>query len=128
MTPTGTVARFVLPCYMMIGNKRISLNLNWYRNAHFQLLNKVKQAFWPLESVQFRADRIEITYTLVWNNRRRTDRMNWIAVADKFFLDWLVERGYMVDDDLTRYSSTTARQIIDPDAAESHIVAEVTIF
>lgn len=121
------VARFILPCYMMIGQKKISLNMNWARNAHFQLLNKVKQSYWPLESVKFKADRVSVAYTLVWNNLRRTDRMNWIAQADKFFLDWLVTNGYIEDDDLSHYVETVARQIIDKTAKESYIIADVTI-
>lgn len=101
--------------------------MNWYRNAHYMLCNRVKQEFWPLEFAPFRAEKISVDYTLVWNNRRRTDRMNWIVLADKFLLDWLVKCEYIPDDDVDHYVETIARHIIDRKAKQSYIIANVKI-
>ena len=84
---------FVLPCYIKMGVKKVKnipLNMNWYRNAHYQTLNKVKKNFEPISGECFKAEKISISYTLYLSNRRRTDVSNWVAIVDKFFLDFLV--------------------------------------
>jgi hypothetical protein len=117
---------FQLPIYLTL-SKRISLNLNWYRNAHYQALNKTKQAYCPIKLSMFKADKIRVNYTLVWNNNRRTDFMNWIAVADKYFLDWLVGMGCIPDDDVKHYDACTVACRVDTTVNESYIIAEVEI-
>mgnify|MGYP000857690205 CR=1 FL=1 len=119
---------FRLPCYLFVGARKISLNLNWYRNAHHQVAAKVKREFapvfpWP----RFHAEKVAITYTLVLKTRQRTDRMNWVAIVDKFFADWLVQYGYIQDDDCGHYVSTSSTAVMDPTATETHIIAEVEV-
>jgi hypothetical protein len=112
---------------MYIGNKRISLNMNWYRNAHYQVLAKIKREFSPgFPFPRFKAEKINVKYTLVCKTKKRTDRMNWIAIVDKFFLDWLVNNGYISDDDIFHYGKTTATARHDSGAAENYIIAEVS--
>lgn len=118
---------FVLPCYVFIGNKKISLNINWYRNAHYSVLNKTKQSYFPLSFEQFSAKRIHVSYSLVWNNNRNTDMMNWIAIADKYFLDWLVNMNYIPDDCLKNYRTCDSSAEIDTSAKEPYITAKVTV-
>lgn len=121
------VYEFVLPCYMFIGNKKISLNLNWYRNAHFQKLNATKATYAPVKLSLFKASKIKVGYTLVWNNNRRTDFMNWIAIADKYFLDWLVSMNCIPDDDIKHYAGNTVSARVDTLEKESYVIAEVTV-
>ena len=121
----GNTFAFVLPCYMAIGAKKVPLNLNWYRNAHFQVLNKTKQNYFPVSLETFSADKIAVDYTLVLNNRKRTDLTNWIAIADKYFLDWLVASGCIPDDNAAHYANMTARAIVDTSAKETYIKAVV---
>lgn len=118
---------FFLPCYMQIGRKRISLNLNWYRNAHYMLLNKTKQAYCPTRFGRFKASRVHIDYTLVLDTNRRTDFMNWITIADKYFLDWLVSSEMIPDDCVKNYGSLSASAVIDTEAKESYILAVVFV-
>lgn len=119
---------YFLPCYMHINGKKISLTLNWYRNAHFQLLNKVKQAYFPTNIVKgFKAKKILISYTLRWNNHRKTDFMNWVAIADKFFLDWLVNMGFIPEDNIKNYRCMSATIEEDHLLPEPQLIAEVTI-
>jgi hypothetical protein len=118
---------FELPCYVYLGDKKISLNLNWYRNAHFQLLNKTKQNYFPLKFEKFHAEKISIEYLLIWNSNRRTDLMNWISIADKYFMDWLVGLGYISDDCLTKCPEIYATCKIDTSIKESYIQAKVII-
>lgn len=115
-----------LPIYLQL-SKRISLNLNWYRNAHHFILNSTKQTYAPFKLSMFKADKIRVNYTLVWNNNRRTDFMNWIAVADKYFLDWLVSMGCIPDDDLKHYDACTVACRIDTTVMEGYIIADVEV-
>ena len=121
------IYHFALPCYIYLGNKKLSLNLNWYRNAHYQTLNKTKQSYAPTKLSMFKADKIRVSYTLVWNNNRRTDFMNWIAVADKYFLDWLVSMWCIPDDDFKHYVGMSVSVRVDTSVKESYIIAEVEV-
>lgn len=124
----GKLRKFIfhLPCYMTIGSKKVSLTMNWYRNTHFQVLCIAKRNFIPAYSILFKAEEIKIDYTLILNNKRRTDLTNWISIADKFFLDWLVASGCIPDDNATHYANMTARAIVDTSAKETYIRADVT--
>lgn len=121
---------FKLPCHVTIGSqkpKTIALNMNWYRNAHFQILNKVKQSYQPISGKRFRAEKISIIYTLHLPNHRRTDLMNWIAVTDKFFLDYLVENGCIADDCVRFYPMAAASAQVNPGIDAAYITAVVKI-
>lgn len=122
-SPTIT---FKLPCYATVGRRRVSLTLNWYRNAHYQQSNAVKAQYAPCGG-SFRANQIRIHYTLVLDNDRRTDVMNWIAVADKFFCDWMVKAGMIPDDDKRRVAGVTSGWMTDSLAEEKYIIAEIEV-
>lgn len=79
------------------------LNLNNYRNAHFQVLNKAKVNFKNSVQSQLKALpeflKLEsIEYTLWRDNKRNCDVANVCSVVDKFFCDALVEAGKLPDD------------------------------
>lgn len=109
---------FELPLYVMHGNKKISLTLNWYRNAHYHQSNKIKSEYQPIGPHTFVARQITVRYTLILCDKRRTDAQNWIAVADKFFLDWLVKNGMIQDDDCSVYSGGSWR--VERDISQDH--------
>jgi|GEM_PF-2751593 len=99
-----TIKTFVVDDYVMVGNKKFSLNLNVYRNAHFQVLNKAKIIFknkllaeYP-EIYEIKANQVEIGYYIERCDNRKFDTMNIISIVDKFFLDALVESGCIPDD------------------------------
>ena len=124
--------RFYLPCHEVVGRRMVSLNLNWYRNAHHQISARAKRDFAPILSPvykmpRFQAQKIRIDYTLVLKTKRRTDRMNWVSVVDKFFLDWLVQLGYIPDDDSEHYVGTTSRSVIDCQATDIYMIADVEV-
>lgn len=94
-----------LPISITSGSKKIRkryLNLNQYRNWHYQTSNKLKILF--KEQVKGNLDfsfigKIEISYAYYAPDKRKRDLMNVIAVVDKFFQDALVEEGCIVTDD-----------------------------
>lgn len=95
---------FIVDDYVMVGNKKFALNLNVYRNAHYQVLNNAKKNFkhqllaaYP-EITRIKADRIEIEYYIERCDYRKFDTMNIISIVDKFFCDALVEVGCIHDD------------------------------
>ena len=89
--------------------KRTSLNLNNYRNWHYQTSNKIKkQVYEYLLQYQFSVpETFKIHFTLYFKDKRRRDLSNFESVANKFILDALVERKIIKDDDYTRYTGYT---------------------
>jgi hypothetical protein len=109
---------FIVDDYVMIGNKKFSLNLNVYRNAHYQVLNKAKIIFknkllaeYP-ELTRIKANRVIIEYLITRCDNRKFDTMNIVSIVDKFFLDALVEFGCISDDNYN-YVAYKATRVSD---------------
>ena len=109
---------FIVDDFVMVGNKKFALNLNVYRNAHYQTLNKAKIIFknqllaeYP-ELLKIKAQRAEIGYEIERNDNRKFDTMNIISIVDKFFLDALVEFECIPDDNYS-YVSHKAPKVSD---------------
>lgn len=97
-----TLPLFVLLPRKTKADKRISLNLNVYRNLNFIVNNQAKQIFkqavaTQLKDVKLNAP-IEIIYTLYPKTKRSLDIANILCIVDKFFCDALVECGCIEDD------------------------------
>lgn len=98
----------ILPLYMknfpVSGKKvkNISLNMNWYRNVHFILNNKVKIAFKEMIHSQIEWLKFEwpiwIKYDMYYSHMSDLD--NWQSVVTKFFQDALKEYWCIVDDNM----------------------------
>jgi len=102
--------QIIIDDYVKVGNKKIALNLNTYRNLHHQVNNKAKQIFkrnllaeYP-ELATTKANKIKVNYVIYPNNYRKFDTMNVISIVDKYFLDALVEIGCIPDDDYQHVS------------------------
>lgn len=109
---------FIVDDYVMVGNKKFSLNLNDYRNTHYQVLNKAKIIFknqllinYP-ELAQIKAQKVEIEYYIERCDNRKFDMMNIISIVDKFFCDALVESGCIHDDNYN-YVTYKATKVSD---------------
>jgi len=107
--------RLKLPVSVWISSKKeFRLNLNEYRNAHYQTLNKAKIAF-KEQMLAYRSLRIPFEppylfrYTLYWKDNRRLDVNNVLTVVDKFAADGLVEFGLLTDDHKKVVSGTDFR-------------------
>lgn len=89
------------------------LNLNQYRNEHFQVLNKAKVNFKEQMADQIRLlpvmTQIEITYILFPATKAKLDVSNVCSVVDKFFCDALVEFGKLPDDNYTHVPAINYR-------------------
>ncbi len=80
--------------------KKILVWLNWYRNAHYHINDKVKKHYHDLIKLQLddiKLDTITPEYKVyVWN--KLTDWPNVRAVIEKYFLDALVENWVIKND------------------------------
>lgn len=99
--------KIILPLYVIIprkkkDDKKIIINLNNYPHWHFMTYNAVKKLFKEAvmdQIINLRLDgKIELEYTLFKGSERISDKMNVLAVQDKFFCDALTELGCIKDD------------------------------
>lgn len=95
-----------LPIKVPVSKKRdFTLNLNQYRNTHFQVLNKAKVSFeevvGPLLKGVPRLGGCELSYVLFVPTRQLCDVANICSIVDKFFSDTLVSKGKLEDDNYT---------------------------
>jgi hypothetical protein len=93
----------VLPTAVAVSKKKsFTINLNVYRNAHFQVLDKAKKEFKrvvkPLLKSVPRLEQCSLEYTYYHGKGKESDTNNVCAVADKFFCDTLVSAGVLLDD------------------------------
>ena len=84
------------------GSKVFRLNLNAYRNEHYQTLNKAKIVYKELMTPQIKAlptfDKLFLHFVLYPGSSREMDLANVASVTEKFFCDALVELGKIPDD------------------------------
>ena len=80
------------------------LNINQYYHWHFFVKNKLKQEFnsymdkmytEPLKTLK---KPVRIVYTVKYGTRRKVDFENIACIVSKFFCDWIVKRGLILDD------------------------------
>lgn len=97
--------KLVLPLYLIVGKgkpKKLPLNLNHYRNAHFHVLNSMKVQFKKAISPQLTfpklVEPVKISYVLYPPTRRELDISNVLCIVDKYLCDALVEAGLLEDD------------------------------
>ena len=99
------MVKFSVPLEVWISaNKKFILNLNNYRNTHYQTLNKAKQEYAKLISPlipNFKADKVRVEYVLWTKTKRKTDIGNVLSIVQKFVEDVIVDGGHLPDDNYT---------------------------
>ncbi len=108
-----------MPLYIEMGikkSKKMYINLNNYRNWHFQVSNNLKAKYkeifasklgslaWGGRGLKLR--KTSLTFYLHRGDRRKVDRANILSIHEKFFCDALVECGCLTDDDDSFIEST----------------------
>lgn len=113
--------RLNLPLSVPVSKKKsFILNLNNYRNAHFQVLNKAKKMYvgevraaihaaneFPF--IGCRVAKAELVYTIYQPTARCVDISNPLSIIDKFTCDALVELGILPDDNSGNVPKVTYR-------------------
>ena len=116
--------QFTLP--IRIGSD--PLNLNNYRNNHYRKNAKHKKEFYPLTAERWKgmATWIDVEYCVYKKTKRRYDTMNIVSVVDKYFLDWLVNSGMLIDDTCNNVTYSKIRGVND--AKEDQVIAYVKVW
>jgi len=87
--------------------KDFILNLNNYRNAHYQVLNKTKVEFCTLMDKKYPHEyepapgEVKTTYTVYSGSKRKFDLPNVCSIVQKYFEDWMTHKGIIPTDDVT---------------------------
>ena len=97
---------FVPACIILSKRKKAKkyyLNMNNYRNWHYQVNNQIKKKFKAIIAEELKyIPKIKyihsLEYELIITNKRKRDRMNIYSIVDKFFCDALQE--YKIIDDV----------------------------
>lgn len=102
-----------LPTTIRVTEKKtLALNLNGYRNWHYQHQNLTKVLFEKLVKDKLKGipkqDKVHLHYVLWGPTNQRRDLMNVIAVVDKYFSDALPKAGILEDDHAEIIVSTSA--------------------
>lgn len=93
-----------MPLYFKIGTKNQHINLNKFRNNHFQLNNKMKTMYADLAAAKLRLHKnkqykkIKLEYTYYKPTKAKRDRANIISIHAKFFCDAMTKIGMIPDD------------------------------
>ena len=114
-----TEFNFTVPIYANVSKKKkILVNMNWYRNAHYMVSNNVKKLYKKIvhdvfknRNVQLKG-RIHISFS-IYIKRRGSDGGNIRSVIEKFVLDALKDEGVIKDDTFEDIVSDNAAYFLD---------------
>jgi len=99
--------KLICPLYITIErktkpDKKVFVNMNTYRNLHFQVNNKVKVKYKELLREQLEGVKIktpvEITYKVYKARNTTLDKMNVVSITSKYLLDAITQYGCWTDD------------------------------
>lgn len=120
--------KFTVPIYyQQTKKKKVLVGLNWYRNAHFQVLNNAKKRYGWLIKPQMMSGfkftkKVHIHYD-IYLKRKGSDGGNVRSIIEKFVLDAFVKNGLIKDDNFEIVISDSACYYHDKDNPR----AEITI-
>jgi hypothetical protein len=98
--------KFTAPSYIILSKKlngkKYHINLNQYRNWHFQVNNNLKTKYCELmydqlSGIKFKSP-IRLIFTMIRGDNRKIDRSNVLCIHEKFFCDALVYYNCIKDD------------------------------
>lgn len=107
-------------------DKKVLVGMNWYRNAHHNVTNKVKHYYHDLVHKLLAGhhfNRVVISYN-VYVSRKNTDGHNIRAVIEKFFLDGMVEGGHITDDSIDFIVGDSSTYNLDKENPRIEIVIQ----
>lgn len=96
--------KITLPLNVQVSKrKKFILNLNNFRNVHYQTLNKAKAMYHDYVSIiapklDYRISECRIKYVYHHGNARKYDIANPVSIIDKFVCDALTHNNYWNDD------------------------------
>lgn len=127
----------ILPLFLMLERKRVPdkkiiINFNNFPHWHHYTYNEIKVEYTKLLKNKLidldLGKEIKIIYTLFKGTNRISDKMNVLAVQDKFFCDALTEHKCIEDDnDEIILTQTFERTILDKEnpRVEAEIIYKI---
>lgn len=120
--------KLTVPIYFNATKKKtVMVALNWYRNAHYQTLNKAKRHYKDLISLQVYEQRLKplegkfnVHYD-IYLKRKGSDGGNVRSVIEKFVLDALVDNNIIKDDNFEIVIGDSANYYHDKDNPRAEI-------
>lgn len=91
-------------------DKTVLVGMNWYRNAHYMLQNRMKQEFTELIEDQLDSTQIQGPYTLhidLYYKNPTCDGSNIVALMEKVALDALQHNKVVEQDNVQFHLGTT---------------------
>ncbi len=83
-------------------DKKISINLNTYRNLYHYTNNEVKKKYLEIVRKQLEGviidTPVEVTYRVYKASRRKLDKMNVISITSKYLMDAITQLECWEDD------------------------------
>lgn len=111
---------------------KFNMNLNVYRNTHYQKLSKAKRIYFDMikDDVITAMDglvlpvkgRVKLVYSLY--PAVKCDVANILSIVDKFTSDVLVKLGFLVDDEM-KYIPKTVYKGVEIDKENPRAILEV---
>lgn len=104
--------KFILPTYLTFKlktkkDRKIAVNLNWFRHAHHRDYTKAKDLYCEIMSEQLRKfdpvpgdTKLSIRYNFYAARNDSPDLDNFAGAAKKFFQDAMVKNGFIEDDNV----------------------------
>lgn len=105
-------------------NTSFLVGLNWYRNAHYMISNKVKHWYHDEVKKQItreRFNKVRVHYD-VYAKRNGTDGPNIRSILEKFVLDGLVVAGVIPDDKIGILLGDSSDYYIDSENPRIEII------
>lgn len=103
--------KLISPLSVPLKKGKFDLNLNKYRNAHYRILAEAKIKFDMVMSEQVMKlpvmEKVELTYTVYFEDKRGRDIDNYCSIVGKFFSDCLVKAGKIPDDNFNYLQKIT---------------------
>ncbi len=116
----------IVPIYFKSTKKKtVMLGLNWYRNAHYAVLDKAKKFILSVVEDSIEGDpilegKIHAHYK-IYLKRKGSDGGNVRSVAEKFALDAIQKSGYIVDDHAEIITSDSSEYFFDKEFPRAEI-------
>jgi len=120
--------KLTLPVYFNTGSKTVLVGMNWSRNAHYHILNKVKKSYHEMVATRLSEfekidSKFTIKYTYFYKNSA-SDGGNVIAQIEKYLLDGMVSIG-LVENDNVKYHIGSSWKVGEKDTAFPRVEIEI---
>lgn len=115
-------------------DKKVSININWFRSAHHRHYEEAKKVYSDLMREQIISfdplpggSKVRIKYSFYAALNNNPDLDNFVGAAKKFFQDALVNHGF-IDDDNVNYIIANSEKYCGIDRRNPRIEATVIVY